>query len=68
MEHNGVVLRLAVESHMGRVYYDDFEDVEEMSLAVSSLQAEAMIETAKDGIERMVGFVVSKKDFSAENN
>lgn len=62
-------MRLAVESAVtGREYYDDFDSIEEMCFAVTQLQAEAMIMTTKDGIERMIGFVVSKKDFNVESN
>ena len=68
MERNGLVIRLAVESHMGRTHFDDFETFEEMCDSVTYLQAKSMKQTLEDGVERMVGFVVSKKDTNPENN
>ncbi len=67
VEFNGIVVRLAIESFAGRQYFDDC-DLEEMNTAVTYLQAKAMRMTKEDGIERMVGFVVSKKEFNPENN
>ena len=68
LEFNGIVVRLAIESFAGRQYFDECEDIEEMNVAVTYLQAQAMKATKEDGIERMVGFVVSKKDVNPENN
>lgn len=68
VEFNGVIVRLAIESFAGRQYFDECEDTEDMNVAVTYLQAKAMQMTKEDGIERMVGFVVSKKEFNPENN
>jgi len=53
-EHE-IAIRLVVQSPSGNEFFDDCEDMNEM---VSQLQAEAMAQTRKDGIERLVGFAI----------
>lgn len=56
-----LTIRLVLETDNERDYFDDYHTLEEMSEAASRITANAMIQSAKDGIERMVGFAIIHK-------
>ena len=57
-----ISIRLCMESSdNGREYFDDYDTLEEMSEEASEITAKAMVKSAEDGVERMIGFVIIHK-------
>jgi len=63
-----ISIRLCVESGNAREYFDEYDTLEEMSEAVSGIMADAMVKSAQDGVERMVGFVIAKNNHKEDFN